>query len=413
LTSPAVPSPPARRDLWLAYATAPFVMGYTDVFGLLTPLYATSLGMSATEIGLLVGARSALGVVLSIPAGALMDRYGTRRLGLFFALGTVALAPLYPALHWFPALLLLQCVVGCLVSLIVSSGQTVIALLGHGEARYIGRWSATARLGTTVGPLIAGAVWDLGGPWPAYAMASLWGVPLALALLRLREPASAIGGPAAPPPRFRLRDALPRLSDYTSTFALLAVPTIAITIVVIFLRNATGGMQTSMYVVYLRDIGLTGTAIGALFAAVEIAHGVGAFFSGPAVDRLNPQWTLVATTALAIAFIAATPLLGGLFALLMLAQVARGLCQGAAQPLLFSIQSKAVGRHRQGAIVGLRQTMNRVAAILVPPVMGVAADRWGVNDSFLIVGAGLVAICAGLALAVARVRHFGSAPPTP
>jgi hypothetical protein len=52
--------------------------------------------------------------------------------------------------------------------------------------------------------------------------------------------------------------------------------------------------------------------------------------------------------------------------------------------MMFSVQAKAVGPHRQGSVVGLRQTMNRLAAIVIPPAMGAIADHWGAGQSFVI-----------------------------
>jgi transposase InsO family protein len=43
----------------------------------------------------------------------------------------------------------------------------------------------------------------------------------------------------------------------------------------------------------------------------------------------------------------------GAFALLFAAQASRGWPQGVAQPMMFSVQAKAVGPHRQGSVVGL------------------------------------------------------------
>ena len=76
------------------------------------------------------------------------------------------------------------------------------------------------------------------------------------------------------------------------------------------------------------------------------------------------------------------------------------------QPVMFSVQAKSVGRHEQGAVVGLRQTMNRVAAIAVPPLMGVIADATTLADSFLILGALMLGACGLLALAVRRAPKF-------
>jgi len=383
------------------------------VYAVLVPLYAVSLGMSYTQVGVLIGVRSVLAMVLAIHAGALMDRFGTKRIMVCLVLSAIVLAPLYPAMPSFTALIALQVLCGAAVSLNWLGGQTLIAQIGHGEAHYIGVFSFAARIGTFVAPIVSGAVWDFGGPWPAFLFASLWaGVTLGAVLL---VPAPApVANPeaetaaetATAPPAFRLRDAFPRLSDYTGSFAMLLIPAIAITGALVFVRNGTSGIQNSIYVVYLEQVGLTGTMIGLLFAAVEATSGLGSLLGGRAMRWMDPQWFLVICIALALALIAITPWIAGVLALLFLAQLVRGLIQGVAQPVMFSIQAKSVGRHQQGLVVGLRQTLNRLAAILVPPLMGVAADLWGIGNSFLIMGAVLIGICGLIALGVRRAPRF-------
>jgi nitrate/nitrite transporter NarK len=51
-------------------------------FTFLIPLYGLSLGVDASEIGILVGARSILALFLSINIGVLMDGFGTRAVAL-------------------------------------------------------------------------------------------------------------------------------------------------------------------------------------------------------------------------------------------------------------------------------------------------------------------------------------------
>src|SRR5437773_6134714 len=167
--------PPQLTSLYVA---GPFSMGYLDFFTFLIPLYALSLGFDAVEIGILVGARSMLALFLSIHIGVLMDRFGTRRVTLFFVWTGMALAPLFPLAAGFWVLLLLQLVNGAAVSFAWSGAQTLIAQLAEGDATYIGRFSFFARLGSTSAPIVAGAVWDLGGAWPAYLLAGAWGMVL-------------------------------------------------------------------------------------------------------------------------------------------------------------------------------------------------------------------------------------------
>ena len=377
-------------------------MGYIDVFAFLVPLHAVHLNFTATEIGWLVGARTVLTLIFSIHIGTLMDRFGTLRIMRAFVLMAMIAAPFYPLLENFWGLLLLQIFVGGAVSFAWAGGQTLIAQIGHGDAGYIGYFSFASRLGTTGAPLIAGLIWDFGGAWPSYLLAVLWGAVLMIALRFATEPPiQQLDEQDKQSPRFSLRDVAPRLSDYTRSFAMMAIPVVAISVMVMFLRNSTSGVNNSLYVVYLDGIGLTGWDIGVLFAAIEFASGVGSLFGGPAMRLGHPLWTMTVTTALAIALICITPWLGGMFILLLLAQTVRGFAQGVSQPLMFSAQSKSVGRHEQGAVVGLRQTLNRLSAIIVPPVMGVIADHWGLAESFLIMGAGLLFLCVLVAIWIA------------
>ena len=377
-------------------------MGYIDVFAFLVPLHAVHLNFTATEIGWLVGARTVLTLIFSIHIGTLMDRFGTLRIMRAFVLMAMIAAPFYPLLENFWGLLLLQIFVGGAVSFAWAGGQTLIAQIGHGDAGYIGYFSFASRLGTTGAPLIAGLIWDFGGAWPSYLLAVLWGAVLMIALRFATEPPiQQLDEQDKQSPQFSLRDVAPRLSDYTRSFAMMAIPVVAISVMVMFLRNSTSGVNNSLYVVYLDGIGLTGWDIGVLFAAIEFASGVGSLFGGPAMRLGHPLWTMTVTTALAIALICITPWLGGMFILLLLAQTVRGFAQGVSQPLMFSAQSKSVGRHEQGAVVGLRQTLNRLSAIIVPPVMGVIADHWGLAESFLIMGAGLLFLCVLVAIWIA------------
>ena len=379
------------------YATGLLGMGYTDLYIFLIPLYGLSLGMSAGEIGALAAGRHILALFFSIHVGVLMDRFGTRRVTLFFVWIAIALAPVFPLVPGFWPLLLLQIVTGGALSFGWSGSQTLIAQLAEGEAEYIGRFNFFARIGTTIAPIILGAIWDLGGAWPAYLIGVAWGLLLTIALLRAPEAdiAPPEGRPGQGParPRFRARDTIPRLSDYIACFALIAIPAVAATIAIFFLRNATNSIQFSLYIVYLNGVGLTGTAIGILFAAVEIMSGLGSLFAGRAMRLGDPQRTMLSGTILSILLICVTPFLGGIFALLLAAQIARGWLQGVVQPMMFSVQAKAVGRYRQGAVVGLRQTMNRLSSIAIPPAMGVIADWWGLTASFVVLGVFLLLLC--------------------
>jgi MFS family permease len=400
---------PDRRTLWSAYAIGLFGMGYIDVFTLLVPLYATRLEMDATQIGMLVGFRTVLTLLFSIHVGTLMDRFGTLRVMKICCLCGMVLAPIYPLTDSFWGLLALQILLGGAVSFGWAGGQTLIAQITGGDAEFIGRFSFASRIGTTVAPLMAGVMWDFGGAWPAYLLGSAWGAVLLVTLYLAPVTAEIRGTETNTARRVPLREMLPRLDDYVRSFAMMAIPVIAISMAVMFMRNSTSGIQNSLYVVYLEGIGLTGTMIGILFSVTEAASGLGSLLGGRAMRLGDPRWTLVHGTSFAILAIVITPLfvwlsptMAILISLLIVAQFARGIVQGLTQPVMFSVQSRAVSANQQGAMVGLRQTVNRASAMLVPPIMGLIADHWGIAESFLILGVVLLAMSGAIMIWVYR-----------
>lgn len=420
-TVPPKPPKPAKRALAMAYCGGGLSMGLMDTLVFVVPLWALMLGASATEVGLLVGARSVLPFVFAIQSGVLMDRFGARRIMALVTVAMIVLAPLYPALPWIPAMMFIQMLTGLATTIAWIGAQTVIAQVCRGDTGYLGRFNFASRIGTFSAPILMGLLWDFTNPWLTFCFVSLWSAALLAVIRASADPqASSAGGAAegmakdeaaagakeAPrSPGARLADFIPRPADYTRTFALMAIPAIAITIGANFLRNTTSGVQGSIYVVYLDEIGLTGTAIGALFAAIEGASAIGSLLAGGAARRFSAYALMVVTTGLAIVLINITPLLGGIFALLFAAQFARGIIQGVNQPVLFGIQARAAGPHRQGATVALRVTVNRFVSIILPPILGIIADTAGIEMSFYLLGGVLLAMTLGPGL----VTRLGAA----
>ena len=73
---------------------------------------------------------------------------------------------------------------------------------------------------------------------------------------------------------------------------------------------------------------------------------------------------------------------------------------------MFSMQSRAVSREMQGAVVGLRVTNNRLSTILTPMAMGVVVEYVGIESSFVVVGSVLLLACILLGIAVIRTPEL-------
>ena len=261
----------------------------------------------------------------------------------------------------------------------------------------LARHSIATRVGTFLGPVIVGAAWDLFGAWVAFASIALCGAAIIAATL---VHAPAAGEAAQPQPGLAVL--LPRWEPHKQAILLATIPAVAFVLCASFLRNASGGIQSSFYIVYLNGIGLSGTVIGVLVAIAELSGVLGSLLAPSMERRLRSDRLAIACVVTSVTAIAATPLLGGFFILLMAACVIRGIAQGMSQPLMYSILSMEVPSQQRGASVGLRDAVVRMQSIVTPAVMGVIAETWSIEASFYCIGAAFL-LAAG-ALAFSRFR---------
>lgn len=400
---PAQPFPPDKRETHAALATGLFTNGVWDMLSIVVPLYAVAVGLSVAEIGLIVAARSVLPTALSIHGGILMDQWGVRRVLVWLALASISLPLLYPASGWFAVLVALQLILGLASSLGMAAAQTWSLQSSHGDTALLARFSLVSRIGTFIGPVMVGAIWDGFGAWAAFACISLWaGGILVSAGYGAPDRSQARAADATHASRSRtIGTLIPRWSEHKHAFALAVIPAVAFVLAVSFLRNAPGAIQSSFYVVYLGDVGLSGTMIGALVSLSELFGVMGSLVAAPMERLMRTQRLVIVCIFCSVTAIAVTPLIGHVLVLLFVAAAVRGAAQGVSQPLIYSILARAVPASMHGATVGLRSSVTRLASIITPAVMGVIAGVWGIEASFYVMGALFIAATFALAI-VAR-----------
>jgi MFS family permease len=406
--------PPHERDRRATLAVGLFSNGVWDMLTVVVPLYALAVGLNAAEIGMVVAARSVLPTALSIHGGIVMDQLGVRRVLLWVAGATAALPLLYPVSGWFTILVGLQLLLGLASNLAMGASQTWSLQTSRGDTAELARYSVVTRIGTFLGPVLIGAVWDLTGAWAAFACVALWGAgTVAFAACGTPgDPGGERGAGGATPARSAMAALVPNWQQHRQAIGLAAIPAIAFVLAVSFLRNTPGAVQGSLYVVYLADTGFSGTLIGGLVALAELAGVLGSLFAAPMERAVRADRLVLACVVVSIVAIAITPLLAHALVLLVGAAVARGMAQGMSQPLMYSILGRSVPPNMHGAGVGLRHAVTRFASMLIPAGMGVAAEAWGIEASFYVVGALFVLVAAALAL-VTRGALVSAAPPAP
>ena len=392
-----------RATLWVGF----FTNGVWDMLSVVVPLYAAAVGLSAADIGFIVAARSVLPTALSIHGGILMDYWGTRRVLLWLAVVCVLLPLLYPLAGWFAPLVVLQLALGLASSLGMAAAQTWSLQTSHDTAT-LARFSLFSRIGTFLGPLMIGTIWDLLGAWAAFASISLWAAGTVAAAAPTPDTARRKAAAAVSADRARTLAALiPQWSAHKKALALSAIPAVAFVLAVSFFRNAPGAVQSSLYIVYLGQIGFSGTLIGALVSLSELSGVAGSLVAARMERHLHPASLVVVCIAISILAITLTPLIAVSFTLLAVAAAARGTAQGLSQPVMYSILGRAVPPEAHGASVGVRNAVTRLASIVTPAVMGVAAEVYGIAASFYIVGVVMLIGVACLAFAARSLQAPG------
>ena len=387
------------------FATAIY---YTSM--VVVPLQATLLGATPLMLGIIFAARHFLPLLLGIHAGALMDRLGAGRVVAAVALIGMAVPLLYPVAPWVGLLIACQLFAGLTDILGWMGAQTMVGTHLGGRTKYSGRLMAVGKIGPLVGPLLAGAAWDRLGAWGAFGALALMALGMLLSVLMLpRHRPVKIGTDntgAATPDRRRpitLHALLPDPRDYGNALRLLGKPAIALIVLMGASYHLVNAIQGTFYLRWLTDIGISATEMGALVSAGAATAALGSLLTARLCRFIPGPWLLIFGSWAAVVFICLTPLFAGLTLLGAFMMLRTG-ALGVSQPLTVSLLMKTVEPTERGLSVGLRGTVNRVASIAAPVLMGLIAEIFGLEMSFYIVGGTL-----SLAFA-AMILHYRKHP---
>jgi MFS family permease len=194
------PQPEASLDAWRTstHWFSPFValcavgflgrLSYEMMRTPLTPLFAKHLGAPEQLIGLIVAAVTITGIFVKLPAGALSDLFGFRRLMMTGAWVKATGPFLYLlALSW-PALLAIRFYHGLATAIYAPPASALVAKAYPEERGYrLGIYNGSENAGVVLGPVLGGAVLTL----TAYdfrlaaIIAGLIGILSLLAMLRI------------------------------------------------------------------------------------------------------------------------------------------------------------------------------------------------------------------------------------
>ncbi|MEK7364727.1 MAG: MFS transporter [candidate division NC10 bacterium] len=178
---------------FLALVLAGFLarVGYQMARSPVLPRFAQDLGATPELIGVIVAASTLTGVVIKLPAGALSDVLGRKRMMLLGCAFFAAPPFLYPFVQSPGALLALRFLHGFATAIFSPVASAFVADLSQrGRGERLGWFAASGDLGSTLGPLVGGLLLFYTASYPmTYLTVGVLGLLPLLIVLRLPDEA--------------------------------------------------------------------------------------------------------------------------------------------------------------------------------------------------------------------------------
>ena len=382
--------------------------GYQMARSPVLPRFAEHLGAAPELIGVIVAASTVTGIVFKLPAGALSDVLGRKRMMVLGAVFFAGPPFLYPLVNDAAQLLALRFVHGFATAIFSPVAAAYVAALSrHGAGRgaeygrgvRMGWFSSAGDIGSAAGPLLGGIVLYYTASFAAsYLLVGAIGVLTLVLVIALPEPVR----PAA--------DGTTSLGARVAAFRqglrdVVATPAIFLASGVEAVMYLGFGAFLGFLPIYARSIPLHDAEIAGVIAVQLAVAALAKPFAGWLSDRTGRKPAIVVGL---VACAAVLPLIfraHSLAALLALAPLL-GLGVATVTPVTNAFIADVAAAHRLGAAMGVFGTIWDIGEAAGPIVAGFLIGWLGYASAFDAIAAIMLLFAAGFA---ALVRGGGGA----
>ena len=386
-----------RRTVAVLSGTVFLTMIGISIISPALPQYGRHLGATAFLAGVLVGALPMARVVLDLPAGAIGDRFGNRRM-MRTGLAVIAISSAVGVLafnYW--VLLGVRVAEGVGSAFYVTSSLAALAKAAPPEqrGRFMGLYVNALLTGQIVGPVLGGAVvlaWGIRAPFAAYALFACVGMMLITVSLEPEPERSTNGRVDMAAVRRMLRDRSYVIVNLGTMGAFFIRAGLISTVIPLFIAF-NWGVSSELAVTYT----------GVLITTTAFASLLTLYPSGVLSDRLGRKIPFVVSLVLAgivAPFIFLTSDLAHAIPVIF----AYGLVLGLHGPLV-AWTTDLTPKELMGTSMGLYRTIGDLGFLLGPVILAAVLELTMVAGRVTIwpflVAAGWV-ITAGLLMLFAR-----------
>ena len=389
-------------NVFLAVVFASLIsrLGYQMARSPVLPAFAADLGAGPELLGVIVAASTITGVLFKLPAGALSDVLGRKRMmvlgALFFAFPPL----LYPFVNDPWSLLALRFLHGFATAIFSPVAAAYVAgLRAEGRGARLGWYASANDIGATGGPMIGGFILYFTASFEAtYLVVGALGVLTLVIVLLL---------PDLDPPQARAAKTLSeRLAEFRQGLReVLGTPPILI----------ASGIEAVMYFGYAAFLGflpIYAKAVGLNDAEIALVLGaqlVAAMVVKPISVRLSDHFGRKPVIVAGLLFcIAALPLIfrSESFTAFALFSIVLGIGVGAVTPVTNALIADLASAKRLGAAMGVFGTVFDFGEAMGPIVAGFLIGSLGYAATFDVLA---VATLAATIVLMFAVREPGSA----
>ena len=374
-------SPRSFKDVWLISAGHLFTHWYTATFYLLLPLIGRELGLSYTEIGLIMTTQHIVGAISNLPGGMVVDMVGKKGYLMATSLFWVGFPyALMSLTHNYWMLLVCVTLVGIGNNLWHPAAITTLAYrYPDRKGLVISVHGMGGNIADGLAPLVVGALlaWFT---WRSVVVINVVPGLVMAAMILVMLGAFTMGtshdhvnaGAQSRSVRDYLRDVVSLLHNR----ALMLV-----SIGSAFRTMTQTGLLTFLPVYLAYELDYSPFLVGVCMSAMQVAGFAASPIGGHLSDKMGRKRVVMASMALTGVMIAFMALAGkSVTFVLFIALV--GFFLYAMRPVLQAWAVEATPRELAGSGVGLQFGIQHIGASIAPALFGVIADAYDIYTAF-------------------------------
>ncbi len=376
-----VATPRSFKDVWLISAGHAFTHWYTATFYLLLPLIGKELGLSYTEIGLIMTTQHIVGAVSNLPGGMVVDMVGKKGYLMATSLFWVGFPyALMSLTHSYWMLLLCVTLVGIGNNLWHPAAITTLAYrYPDRKGLVIAYHGMGGNIADGLAPLVVGALlaWF---SWRTVVVINVVPGLVMAAMILVMLGAFTMGSSGD---HVNARGKSEGVRKYFRDFAsLLRNRALMLVSVGSAFRTMTQtGLLTFLPVYLAYELDYSPFAVGVCLAVMQVAGFAASPIGGHLSDKMGRKRIVMASMVLTCVMIAFMAAAGKSFAFVLFIALV-GFFLYAMRPVLQAWAVEATPKDLAGSGVGLQFGIQHIGASIAPALFGMIADAYDIYTAF-------------------------------